>query len=91
MGSSVLEGRPFRPRFFGLQDSSAARHPVFALCRRTSPFEPREAMKVIGKVGHADLDPGPGDAKLHAVCDRRGRPLIMLLGEGQMSDYRALR
>ncbi len=28
------------------------------------------------------------NSKLHAVCDGRGRPLVMLLSEGQMSDYR---
>ena len=28
------------------------------------------------------------NSKLHAVCDGQGRPLIMLLSEGQMSDYR---
>ncbi|MFB9979905.1 IS5 family transposase [Mesorhizobium kowhaii] len=28
------------------------------------------------------------NSKLHAVCDGKGRPLIMLLSEGQMSDYR---
>ena len=27
------------------------------------------------------------NSKLHAVCDQRGRPLVMLLSEGQMSDY----
>ncbi|MFC0218837.1 IS5 family transposase [Pseudochelatococcus lubricantis] len=27
------------------------------------------------------------NSKLHAVCDGRGRPLVMLLSEGQMSDY----
>ena len=26
--------------------------------------------------------------KLHAVCDGKGRPLIVLLSEGQMSDYK---
>ena len=29
------------------------------------------------------------NSKLHAVCDGQGRPVIMLLSEGQMSDYRA--
>jgi transposase len=29
------------------------------------------------------------NSKLHAVCDGQGRPLIMLLSEGQMSDYKA--
>lgn len=28
------------------------------------------------------------NSKLHAVCDGDGRPLIMLLSEGQMSDYK---
>jgi transposase len=28
------------------------------------------------------------NSKLHAVCDGKGRPLVMLLSEGQMSDYR---
>jgi transposase len=28
------------------------------------------------------------NSKLHAVCDGRGRPLLMLLSEGQMSDYK---
>lgn len=28
------------------------------------------------------------DSKLHAVWDGQGRPLIMLLSEGQMSDYK---
>ena len=27
------------------------------------------------------------NSKLHAVCDGLGRPLVMLLSEGQMSDY----
>jgi hypothetical protein len=28
------------------------------------------------------------NSKLHAICDGKGRPLIMLLSEGQMSDYK---
>jgi transposase len=28
------------------------------------------------------------NSKLHAVCDGLGRPLIMVLSEGQMSDYK---
>ncbi len=28
------------------------------------------------------------NSKLHVVCDGQGRPLIMLLSEGQMSDYK---
>ena len=28
------------------------------------------------------------NSKLHAVCDGLGRPLVMLLSEGQMSDFK---
>jgi transposase len=28
------------------------------------------------------------NSKLHAVCDGNGRPLVMLLSEGRMSDYK---
>ncbi len=28
------------------------------------------------------------NSKLHAICDQIGRPLVMLLTEGQMSDYK---
>jgi transposase len=28
------------------------------------------------------------NSKLHAVCDGKDRPLIMLLSKGQMSDYK---
>jgi hypothetical protein len=38
-----------------------------------------------GKLG---VTSGGLNSKLHAVCDDKGRPLIMLLSEGQMSDYK---
>ena len=28
------------------------------------------------------------NSKLHAVCDGQGRPLVLLLSDGQMSDYK---
>ena len=28
------------------------------------------------------------NSKLHTVCDGAGRPLVLLLSEGQMSDYK---
>ena len=31
------------------------------------------------------------NSKLHAVCDENGKPLILLLSEGQMSDYKGAR
>ena len=34
----------------------------FLSCRRSSSFEPGETLEIMGQVGHADLDPGAGDA-----------------------------
>ncbi|MGO8450583.1 hypothetical protein ACC779_11780 [Rhizobium ruizarguesonis] len=31
------------------------------------------------------------NSQLHAVCDGDGRPIIMLLSEGQMSDHKGAR
>lgn len=31
------------------------------------------------------------NSKLHAVCDGEGRPVVMLLSEGQMSDHKGAR
>ncbi len=31
------------------------------------------------------------NSKLHAVCDSKGRPLVMLLSDGHMSDFKARR
>jgi putative transposase len=31
------------------------------------------------------------NSKLHAVCDGHGRPLVLLLSEGQMSDHKGAR
>ena len=31
------------------------------------------------------------NSKLHAVCDGEGRPLVLLLSEGQMSDHKGAR
>ncbi len=36
----------------------------------------------------SDARKGGLNSKLHAVCDGKGRPLVMLLSEGQMSDFR---
>ena len=33
------------------------------------------------------LEQSPREAKLHAVCDGIGRPIIFLLAEGQMSGH----
>src|SRR6202021_1798468 len=37
---------------------------------------------------HIGRTKGGLNSKLHAVCDGNGRPLVMLLSEGQMSDYK---
>ena len=49
-----------------------ALHTDFLSCRRSSAFEPCEALEIIDQVGHADLDPGASDAdgtddEAHAV------------------------
>ena len=31
------------------------------------------------------------NSKLHTVCDGEGRPIVMLLSEGQMSDHKGAR
>ena len=31
------------------------------------------------------------NSKLHAVCDAKGKPIILLLSEGQMSDHKGAR
>ena len=31
------------------------------------------------------------NSKLHAVCDGKGRPIVLLLSEGQMSDHKGAR
>jgi transposase len=38
-----------------------------------------------GRIGRTK---GGLNAQLHAVCDARGRPVVMLLSEGQMSDFK---
>ena len=38
-----------------------------------------------GRIGRTK---GGLNSKLHAVCDGQGRPLVMLLSEGQMSDFK---
>src|SRR3954454_6022082 len=37
---------------------------------------------------HIGRTKGGLNSKLHAVCDGQGRPLVMLLSKGQMSDYK---
>ena len=46
------------------------------------PFKKGSVPRRIGRTK------GGLNSKLHAVCDGQGRPLIMLLSEGQMSDYK---
>lgn len=41
---------------------ASAVSPPSPLCGRSSPLVPDEAGKIVGKVGHADLRPGAGDA-----------------------------
>ena len=45
--------------------------------------QPAQKGAVAGRIGRTK---GGLNSKLHAVCDSKCRPLIMLLGEEQMSD-----
>jgi transposase len=52
---------------------------------RQASFDPQLIAKYQRRFGRTK---GGLNSKLHAVCDGKGRPLIMLLSEGQMSDYK---
>ena len=47
--------------------------------------EPAQKGVVPRRIGRTK---GGLNSKLHAVCDGDGKPLILLLSEGQVSDYR---
>ena len=49
---------------------------------RRQPFKKGPVPRRIGRTK------GGLNSKLHVICDGRGRPLVMLLSEGQMSDYK---
>lgn len=49
---------------------------------RRQPFEKGPVPRRIGRTK------GGLNSKLHAVCDGQGRPVILRLSEGQMSDYK---
>src|SRR6202044_2529416 len=49
---------------------------------RREPFKKGPVPRRIGRTK------GGLNSKLHAICDGNGRPLVMLLSEGQMSDYK---
>ena len=58
------------------------RHPPQGAPDRRQPSKKRAVPRRIGRTK------GGLNSKLHAVCDGQGRPLILLLSEGQMSDYK---
>jgi transposase len=41
-----------------------------------------------GLLGGALAEPGGLNSKFHAVCDGHGRPVVMMLSEGQMNDHK---
>src|SRR5476651_849600 len=57
-------------------------NPFESPSHRREPFKKGPVPRRIGRTK------GGLNSKLHAVCDGQGRPLIMLLSEGQMSDYK---
>ena len=58
------------------------RHASKGASHGCKPFKKGPVPRRIGRTK------GGLNSKLHAVCDSRGRPLVMLLSEGQMSDYK---
>src|SRR5580700_6088630 len=58
------------------------RHASKGASHRREPFKKGPVPRRIGRIK------GGLNSKLHAVCDGNGRPLVMLLSEGQMSDYK---
>ena len=57
-------------------------HPSKGAPHRRQPFKKGPVPRRIGRTK------GGPNSKLHAVCDSNGRPLVMLLSEGQMSDFK---
>ena len=52
---------------------------------RRQPFEEGPVSRRVGRTK------GGLNSKLHALCDADGKPLILVLTEGQVSDYRGAR
>src|SRR5664279_3095943 len=80
-GSSIR----FSPRWRARGQAAPAddrRDPSKSASHRRQPFKKGPVPRRIGRTK------GGSNSKLHAVCDGRGRPLIMLLSEGQTSDFK---
>jgi hypothetical protein len=80
-GSSIR----FSPRWRVRRQAAPAddrRDPSKSASHRRQPFKKGPVPRRIGRTK------GGLNSKLHAVCDGRGRPLIMLLSEGQTSDFK---
>src|SRR6202522_2743736 len=58
------------------------RHASEGASHRRQPFKKGPVPRRIGRTK------GGLNSKLHAVCDSNGRPLVMMLSEGQMSDFK---
>src|SRR5450432_2795189 len=80
-----------RSRLIGKCSSQKGRQTRPADDRRHAPEgspdrrQPAQKVAVPRRIGRTK---GGLNSKLHAVCDGQGRPLVMLLSEGQMSDYK---
>src|SRR5262245_53879508 len=51
-------------------------------------LQPLHPLAVPRRIGRTK---GGLNSKLHAVCDGEGKPLVLLLSEGQMSDHKGAR
>ncbi|PWK65656.1 putative transposase [Aminobacter sp. AP02] len=58
------------------------RHPSKGALHGSEPAQKGDVPRRIGRTK------GGLNSKLHTVCDGEGRPIIMLLSEGQMSDHK---
>ena len=86
---AVEQGRRVRPHFRrsgcgerGDRDGVDRRDPPEGAPHRGQPAQKGALSRCIGRTR------GGLNSKLHAVCDTDGKPLILLLTEGQVSDYR---
>ncbi len=61
------------------------RHPSQSASHGGEPSQKGDVPRRLGRTK------GGLNSKLHAVCDDQGRPLVLLLSEGQMSDHKGAR
>lgn len=90
MGCSIRYPRVLRLMKVSLSNFKSTQHisklivRLLACSISLTSFEETMKGDVPRRIGRTK---GGLNSKLHAVCDGHGRPIILLLSEGQMSDY----